>query len=133
MAWLIHLPLLAVADYWDIGSKIIAAVAVIVGPSLVIWLTRRGNRQDRVTVERTEVEKLYIDGTSNIIRHQHDQIAALTSKLATTEAKLKAAQEEVDVCNRSFAAYQHQYDRLVALLDKSGIPVPENQPPGQHP
>ena len=124
MSWAHVSPLLAVTDWWDISAKIIAALAVMAGPTLVVYLTRRGNRADRVTVERTEVEKLYIDGTANLLKHQHNQIAALTSENASLKSKLKTAQEEVDVANRSFAAFHHQYDRLVTLLNRSGIPVP---------
>ena len=124
MSWVHTFPLLAVADWWDTAAKIVAAVAVVAGPTLVVLLTRRGSRADRFTVERTEVEKLYIDGTSHLLKHQHEQITALTAELATTKSKLKTAQEEVDTANRSFAAYQEQYNRLVKLLDRSGIPVP---------
>ena len=126
MSWVHASPLLAVTDLWDLAAKIIAAVAVVAGPTFVVYLTRRGNRADRTIVERTEVEKLYIEGTANLLKRQQEQIAALTSEAATLRSRLKLAQEEVDTANRSFASYQDQYDRLVELLEKSGIPVPTN-------
>ncbi len=128
MSWLIFVPLLAVTDAWETTGKVLAALAVFAGPSAVVWFTRRGNRADRTTIERTEVEKLYISGSQDLIKHLQGSLVTSTADLAASRAKCRSLQEEVDVANRSMAGFQDQYDRLVALLKRSGVPVPDDVP-----
>ena len=122
--------LLAVAtDAWDIGAKVLAALALVASPILVAVFTRRTARSDRNLADRTEVEKLYIAGSKDLIMHLQGELTARSAELNAARRKTAILQEEVDTANKSFAAYQDQYRRLLELLKHSGVPVPEEVAP----
>jgi predicted S18 family serine protease len=117
--------LLAQTDPWDIGAKVLAAMALVASPILVAVFTRRAARGDREAAERTEVEKLYIAGSKDLILHLQGELIARSTELAAARRKIAVLQEEIDTANQSFAAYQEQYRRLLELLRRAGVAMPE--------
>jgi hypothetical protein len=120
---------LAETDAWDIGAKVLAALALVASPILVAVFTRRAARVDRDAAERTEVEKLYIAGSKDLIMHLQGELTARSTELAAARRKAAILQEEVDTANKSFAAYQEQYRRLLELLKHAGVPIPDEAAP----
>jgi hypothetical protein len=123
----------AAADPWDLGAKVLAALALVTSPVLVALFTRRAARTDRTQADRTEVEKLYIAGSKDLIMHLQGELTARSAELAAARRKTALLQEEVDTANKSFAVYQEQYQRLVDLLKRAGVEIPaaDNAAPGR--
>jgi hypothetical protein len=116
----------AEVDTWDIGAKVLAALALVASPILVAVFTRRAARVDRNAAERTEVEKLYIAGSKDLIMHLQGELTARSTELTAARRKAANLQEEIDTANKSFAAYQEQYRRLLGLLRQAGVALPDD-------
>jgi hypothetical protein len=121
--------LASASDTWDIGAKVLAALALVASPILVAVFTRRTARSDRNLADRTEVEKLYIAGSKDLIIHLQGELTARSAELTVARRKTAILQEEVDTANKSFAAYQDQYRRLLELLKHSGVSFPDDIAP----
>jgi hypothetical protein len=117
----------AAADPMDLGVRVLAALALVASPILVAVLTRRSARVERLTADRTEVEKLYIAGSKDLILHLQGELTARSTELAAARRKASILQEEIDTANKSFGAYQEQYRRLLELLKQAGMPIAENE------
>jgi hypothetical protein len=115
----------AAADPWDLGAKLLAALALVASPIMVALLTRRSARADHQAADRTEVEKLYIAGSKDLICHLQGELTGRSTELAAARRKAAILQEEIETANKSFAAYQDQYRRLLELLQQAGIALPE--------
>jgi hypothetical protein len=124
MPW--HPFLLVAADPWDLGTKVLAAFALVTSPVMVALLTRRSARADHQAADRTEVEKLYIAGSKDLSLHLQGELTGRSTELTAARRKAAILQEEIDTANKSFAAYQDQYRRLLELLKQAGIALPEN-------
>ncbi len=124
MPWPAAPLLIAQPDPWDAVGKILAALALIASPILVAVFTRRAARLDRGAADRTEVEKLYIAGSKDLIMHLQGELTARSAELAAARRKAAVLQEEIDTANKSFAAYEDQYRRLLSLLKQAGVSIP---------